>query len=66
MPRGQVGRLSENPRVPEHPATDEHAGNGSHAVDNLLRFDAVATAEHRNGELFGHTRHQVPVREAGV
>ena len=46
---GKVGSLRENPRIAQHAAADEDAFDAEpHPVDNLLRFDAVAAAEHRD------------------
>src|SRR5947209_10525519 len=60
---GQILRLRQNPRVPQHAAADEHAADAAaaHALEYLPGLDAVAAAEHRNAERFGHAIDQRPV-----
>ena len=45
----KIGGLRENPGIAQHAAAHQNAVDaGAQPVDNLLRLDAVATAEDRN------------------
>ena len=64
---GELFGLRENPRIAQDAASDEHAVDArSQLVDDLLRLDTVAAAEHRDANVVGDPRDELPVRAAAV
>ena len=60
-------RLSENPGIAQHAAAHQHAANaGLKTLHEVFGLDAVAAAKHRDRQVAGDPRNELPVGESRV
>ena len=63
----QRAGLRQYPRVAQHAAAHQHAADARpQPLRDLLGFHAVPAPEHRDVQIIGDARHQIPVGQPGV